>query len=130
MNWEQALDVVVEKTKQDKNRLLSLCEESNPNYLRNRSNLIVKAERLLEYDKDRSLPSLVDQAKNFAGAMVDYAKDGFKNVSQDEYDNRLSICGSCELFRHSDKRCSHPSCGCFMEKKSWLRSAKCPIGKW
>lgn len=76
------------------------------------------------------LPSLWKQAKNFAGAMVDHAKDGFKNVDEEEAGRRLSICETCEYFRSEDYRCSHPDCGCFMRAKVKLRSSICPIGRW
>lgn len=41
---------------------------------------------------------------------------------------RLKICNSCAAFRKNTKRCS--KCGCFMNFKSTLKQAKCPIGKW
>lgn len=78
----------------------------------------------------KELPSLSKQAKNFVGSMIDYAKDGFKNSSEEEVIRRISICESCELFRHNDRRCSHESCGCFMDVKVKLKSASCPLGLW
>jgi hypothetical protein len=52
--------------------------------------------------------------------------NGFKNVSLDEYKKRLNICNACK-FR-SGKRCL--KCGCYLSKKAWWKSEKCPIKKW
>ena len=41
---------------------------------------------------------------------------------------RLGICQECEHFNSDTKRCS--ICSCFMEAKTRLRTAKCPMEKW
>lgn len=41
---------------------------------------------------------------------------------------RLEICNQCPAFRKYTQRCS--KCGCFMQLKSTLMKAKCPIGRW
>lgn len=43
-------------------------------------------------------------------------------------DKRLEICNSCEFLTKLTKQCK--KCGCFMEFKSKLKNAGCPIGKW
>jgi hypothetical protein len=43
-------------------------------------------------------------------------------------EQRLEICKVCPAFRPRTKRCS--KCGCFMELKTTLLQASCPIGKW
>jgi hypothetical protein len=43
-------------------------------------------------------------------------------------EQRLAICNTCPAFRPKTQRCS--KCGCFMQLKSTLLQAKCPIGKW
>lgn len=43
-------------------------------------------------------------------------------------DERLSICGQCEYLEHKRMKCT--KCGCYMEFKSLLPGAECPIGKW
>jgi hypothetical protein len=43
-------------------------------------------------------------------------------------EQRLEICKVCPAFRPRTKRCS--KCGCFMELKTTLMQASCPIGKW
>jgi uncharacterized paraquat-inducible protein A len=41
---------------------------------------------------------------------------------------RMSICEGCEFFRKHSRRCA--KCGCFMDLKTTLQQAKCPVGKW
>jgi hypothetical protein len=41
---------------------------------------------------------------------------------------RIEICQSCNFLFKPTKNCT--KCGCFMEVKTWLPSASCPINKW
>jgi hypothetical protein len=41
---------------------------------------------------------------------------------------RLSMCRSCEHLIKATTQCS--KCGCFMQLKTKLANAECPIGKW
>lgn len=43
-------------------------------------------------------------------------------------EKRLAICRQCEHFRERGARCE--KCGCFMEYKTMMMSAICPVGKW
>ena len=43
-------------------------------------------------------------------------------------EQRLAICNVCPAFRKNTQRCKY--CGCFMQLKSTLQQASCPIGKW
>ena len=72
------------------------------------------------------MPSLMKQAANFAGTMIDFAKDGFRTVDDAERDRRLGICRTCDRF--TGHRCSN--CGCFTNFKSRIGVADCPQGKW
>lgn len=77
------------------------------------------------------LPSLPRMTLNAASAVGAEASARFAHVPpvpDEECARRIAICLACEFFRHDDKRCS--KCGCFMEIKSSLRSASCPVGKW
>lgn len=49
-------------------------------------------------------------------------------VSDDEQSRRLEICAACEWFNAKQERCSR--CGCYTAAKSWLKTEKCPVGKW
>lgn len=42
--------------------------------------------------------------------------------------NRFSICQSCPELLPVVNQCK--KCGCFMELKTKLNLAKCPMGKW
>lgn len=49
-------------------------------------------------------------------------------VDEEVRNSRLSICTNCEhLFKPTN---SCKKCGCFMNAKTWLKSATCPINKW
>lgn len=43
-------------------------------------------------------------------------------------EKRLEICKECEHFRKRNAKCE--KCGCFMEYKTMIMSASCPVGKW
>jgi hypothetical protein len=47
---------------------------------------------------------------------------------QELIEQRLAVCNTCPAFRPKTQRCS--KCGCFMQLKSTLLQAQCPIGKW
>ena len=72
--------------------------------------------------------SVWQQVKNVTSAVVDYAKDGFTNVSEEERNKRLEICRGCEFFNKDGEICS--KCTCHMKIKTYMRSSNCPIGKW
>jgi hypothetical protein len=77
------------------------------------------------------LPPLSKQLKTLATSMVDYAKSGFKNVSDEVYNERNAICGGCEFFDAlalaGMGRCL--KCGCSGVKLK-LATSSCPIKKW
>lgn len=41
---------------------------------------------------------------------------------------RLDICMGCDRLFKPTKTCKE--CGCFMQLKTWLKNAHCPLGKW
>jgi|SRR5690606_36547048 len=65
-------------------------------------------------------PSFVEQVINYGHALVDYAKDGFQDVSDEIYQERLSICKSCEFYDKEQNKCSQ--CGCTMAGESGFKS--------
>lgn len=92
---------------------------------RNTSNTIqVSFPEPLELNKE--LPPLPEQASNFISSMAKAVMDGFKVVTEEEYNKRLEICKGCPFYKYS--RCT--KCGCFMNFKSKLNSGSCPEGKW
>ena len=54
------------------------------------------------------------------------AQSGLKNVSDDMYMQRKSICVSCS--RYDFGVCN--ACGCFLAAKAMLKGEQCPEGKW
>ena len=51
-----------------------------------------------------------------------------KRSSEDLANTRLSICKKCPELIELTTQCK--KCGCFMNIKTKLEMAKCPIGKW
>lgn len=51
-----------------------------------------------------------------------------KKATKELADNRFSICKACPELIPIINQCK--KCGCFMELKTTLNMAKCPIGKW
>ena len=61
-------------------------------------------------------------AKTAAGAVV------HGRTSQMERDTRYQMCQHCPEYIKNSDRCAQ--CGCFMPAKTWIKAAKCPVGKW
>jgi len=82
-------------------------------------------------------PNLARRAANFAKAAVGHAADGFKKVSDEEFQYRLLVCAGDDTEAHpkceslSDAGvCTEKQCGCVVFKKAAWKSESCPIGKW
>ena len=86
-----------------------------------------EAKRILRA-KGARLPPTLKLAANFAKAVVKHAMDGFTKVPPEEYARRLSVCNECSL--RMTNRCTHPDCGCYLDKKAWWASESCPMEKW
>ena len=71
-------------------------------------------------------------AKSLAGTVKDVAKGVMQGegvlVTEEIYNTRMNICKGCEFFIQETKRCTQ--CGCFMEGKTRLKKAFCPVHKW
>ena len=50
------------------------------------------------------------------------------NTSKAEFKKRLNICESCPEYRPLTKQCK--KCNCFLILKAFLKTSKCPLGKW
>jgi len=75
---------------------------------------------------EHSPPSVVEQAKSASKAAAQFARSGFKRLTQEEHDARLEQCDSCPDFKKG--RCMR--CGCYMKLKAWLPQQHCLLGKW
>lgn len=51
-----------------------------------------------------------------------------ERVSDEIAKKRYDMCLSCDKLIHVTKQCKE--CGCFMNAKTKLPHASCPIGKW
>lgn len=84
--------------------------------------------------EERPLPSTTQLAFNFSKAVVAEGKSLLQKspkVDEAEAARRISICEQCTTwFRPTDRRCSHSSCGCWIDRKVKWKSQHCPIGKW
>jgi hypothetical protein len=58
----------------------------------------------------------------------DYLSQHTEYCTEEEAENRYSICLSCPELINLTKTCK--KCGCFMTVKTKLEKARCPIGKW
>ncbi len=83
-------------------------------------------------NNNQEFPSITEQGRNLIQMIKDSAADALSGndilVSNDEKERRYDICQACESFDRLRKRCRE--CGCFMQHKTALSSAKCPIEKW
>lgn len=77
-------------------------------------------------------PSAATQAANLAGSLWAWAVSGFSMATEAESARRISICESCEFFDPGPRRCKHLGCGCFLDQKVKLKTARCPLPepKW
>jgi hypothetical protein len=51
-----------------------------------------------------------------------------KKISEEVAEKRFNICKGCPELIQLTKTCK--KCGCFMQMKTKLEHAVCPIGKW
>jgi hypothetical protein len=54
--------------------------------------------------------------------------DPTKMTTDDVARSRYQICLGCPELTATTKQCKQ--CGCFMNAKTKLRDAQCPLGKW
>lgn len=65
----------------------------------------------------------------FLRSLIRYAVYGhFKEVSFNEYANRIHICSQCENLNKEKWTCG--ICGCYLTKKAKWSTECCPIEKW
>lgn len=91
--------------------------------------------------KPKSPPTTARKLLNFSLAAIQHVAAGMPTCNQDEIDQRIAVCHTCELYQPNQENpevgvCGHPDCGCtvtreakFISKLAW-RDQKCPLGKW
>ena len=83
-------------------------------------------EKTPDNEPKNKMPSVFQQAKNFAKATSQHVRNGGRSVPEHVKQSRLDVCSGCEYL--SSDRCS--KCGCFVKIKAAWASERCPIGKW
>ena len=84
--------------------------------------------------EEKSFPSLIQQGKNlssFTWKLFEHVFRGQANnleVSDKIFEDRMSICRSCEYFDKKQTRCKE--CGCYLAPKVKFSLESCPIGSW
>lgn len=77
-------------------------------------------------------PSLTEMVTSFSEDMLKWASANFALASQEEMDQRLNICRSCEWWNaeayKGTGRCR--KCGCSTWAKIRVKTSGCPIGLW
>ena len=58
----------------------------------------------------------------------DLFNPNIEHVSDEVAASRISICEGCEKWLSLTRQCKR--CGCFMDLKTKLPHAACPLGKW
>lgn len=58
----------------------------------------------------------------------DLLNKNIKRVEDNLQKERMAICLTCPKLIQLTKQCT--KCGCFMEAKTKLPHASCPLGKW
>ena len=83
-------------------------------------------------DGKSTLPPLVIRGWNFAQAMTRWSLAGMPRRTQEEIDERLAICQSCEFLQNN--HCTKCGCACIeknrLMNKLALATESCPIGRW
>ena len=83
--------------------------------------------------EEKQYPSLPQQGKNLASFTWDMLKYAMQNqeaffVTDEVYDQRISICKKCDWYDEKQHRCKE--CGCWLDQKAKISLDSCPIGKW
>lgn len=72
--------------------------------------------------------SFADKLKSKVSELRQKAIEAVELVEEPVRNNRLSICNTCEHLFSPTRNCK--KCGCFVDTKTYLVKAKCPINKW
>jgi hypothetical protein len=75
-------------------------------------------------------PGLLRKAANFGKAVVKHVADGGKQVTEEVYLARLSVCANCPSLDPVKLRCKERTCGCRLKTKARWHYETCPLKKW
>ena len=76
-------------------------------------------------------PTLAQRLASFSQAAVDWAKNGFSNVTHEQFEARKAICLKCHYWK-GEMAFGYGGCGkCGCSGlKLFLPTQKCPDGRW
>lgn len=83
----------------------------------------IAVEHIVKRSKDYSLWS---RPWNLLKSLRDFAADGCRTLSLEDYKKRLEICTECE--QRERNKCG--ICGCYLSLKARGRAFRCPLDKW
>ena len=83
-----------------------------------------------ERETEAAGPGLIRRGVNFVQAGARHVSNGMRRVSDETYESRLAVCGSCEFCDKQRMVCLKPQCGCFLKTKARWASEACPLDKW
>jgi hypothetical protein len=133
MDWKEALEVVVSRTKHEPFR--RGCADDNPDKEKWRARMIEMATG--GSPAPAAYPSALAMAGSAAAALGRAASAVVHGeavlVPAEEFDRRLAICRGCEQFDPGPARCR--ICGCWTNQKLGLATEQCPLepprwGRW
>jgi len=110
-----------------KQRYINEFQKRPLNKLRNKleNYLSILAVFLTPGKEETTLPKRLSM---FFKTMWSWCKSGFKLEEEQVYSARFEICKACPELKKPQNQCG--ICGCFMEKKTKLSGASCPLKKW
>lgn len=133
MEWPEALDIVVARTKHEHYR--QACADGNPHADIWRRRILRMAGEVVAEPAPQpspSYPPLMQQASNAVHAVGRIASAVIRGnqvlVSKEDRDRRRQICVSCDKYDPVQSRCTQ--CACFSALKPWLNTEVCPLNKW
>tara|TARA_Y100000361_G_C11129578_1_gene328061 strand:- start:266 stop:565 length:300 start_codon:yes stop_codon:yes gene_type:complete len=69
-------------------------------------------------------PSIFQMLKSFSGEALKHIANKGRNVSKEDYADRLDACNSCEHLIKKHMRCG--LCGCLVQFKAKWETTTCP----
>jgi hypothetical protein len=75
-------------------------------------------------------PGLLQKTINFAEAAARHLANGCRQVSDEVYERRISMCRACPSLDAEHMMCREFDCGCWVERKARWASEECPLQKW
>jgi hypothetical protein len=92
--------------------------------------ITIPMAKLLSYGKRMPLPTVYEQVKTIGTAGIKWAAAGFPGTTEDEFNERTSICkkNECGQYDAVAGRCH--ACGCFVKEKATMATETCPAKLW